>query len=367
MTEDYHRRKRRRTPKKEDSGKNASLLNFINSEDHVDEEKGDKSIKLESTSEQVICPECGKSDEIIERGVRKTKFRGGVQRYGCKRCHCRFVNEPFSHTWFPDWVYERVLEDAVTGLKNSQIAKNVNDEAKRRNENIKISSKSVLKIKEKTAGILLELELRARPTEKAAIWQIDDTPQPYSKKKEKGEKVTIEKTDSKKEGCSFAWITNILEEDDRYCLAQVTSEDRKAANSEKATRLALLRAKYGPQLVKCDGYKGHIKGVRAALKHIEIDSRTKKEDYAHINRIERYHQTMRSLGLPKRRHFRSIHALNVTAELVRLYYNFIRPHKGLGGTTPAKKAGVDYPYHDGLTWLELIRFAFVFIRRKSST
>lgn len=368
MVDNKHRRKPRRTPKKEAHGRNTSLSNFVNpEEDYASEKKSYESGAINFADGSVFCPKCGRQDEVIERGVRKTKFRGDIQRYGCKRCRIRFLNEPFAHTWFPDWVYERVLEDAVNGLKDSQIAKNVNSEAIRRKENVKISSKTVINIKERAVEILREFELRAPRKEKAAVWQIDDTPQPYSKKNEIDQKTRNDSADSKKEEWRFAWITNVLEEDDRYCLAQVTSEDRIATNSESAIRLALLRAKYGPQLVKCDGYKGHKKGVRAVLKHVEVDSRTKKEDYGHINRIERYHQTIRSLALKKRRHFRSIQSLNITAELVRLYYNFMRPHKSLNRMPPAKKAGIEYPYHEGLTWLELIRFAFVFLRKQRNS
>jgi hypothetical protein len=362
MRRNNYRKERKKIERKR-NGRFASLRDFMRHQDNVIDEKNNNSVETHCVRDSVICPKCGKQDKVILRGVRKTTLRGAVQRYGCKRCNHRFLNEPFIHTWFPDWVYEKVLEESVNGLRDFQIAKSVNSEAKRRNEDFSISPRTVLNIKMRAVKIIGEFELRARRREKSATWQIDDTPQPYSKKKKNDQIENSDGVSLKKRKKNFAWITSIFEEEGRYCLSQVTSEDRTACNSEKAMRLALIRAGYGPQLVKCDGYKGHVKGVRAVLRLVEIDSQPKKKNFAHINRIERYHRTLRSLALKKKRHFRSIKALDVSAELSRQYYNFMRPHASLNGMPPAKIAGIEYPYHEGLTWLEFIRFAFFFLRR----
>ena len=42
----------------------------------------------------------------------------------------------------------------------------------------------------------------------------------------------------------------------------------------------------------------------------------------------------------------------------RLFYNFIRPHMGLDGLTPAQKAGIDLGL-EGNRWDSLIRQAYV--------
>jgi hypothetical protein len=262
---------------------------------------------------------------------------------------------------WPDWVHDAVLEAKVNGLRDSQIAKAVSDEAGRRNEKVRMSSKSIVNIVSRAVKILLEFERYTPRKERAAVWQIDDTPQPYSKKKEPPQRANDKDTSSRVN--SFLWITNIFEEDSRYWLSTVVSDNRSYLNSEIATRLALQRAKYGPQLVKSDGYKGHVRGVRGALRHVEIIAITKKEDYGWINRIERLHQTMRSMAVKKRRHFRSVESLRITVEIVRINYNFLRPNEALLGSTPAKKAGIDYPWYEDLTWTELIRFAFNFVRK----
>jgi hypothetical protein len=354
-----HKRRRRLTKKVD--GKNASLFDFMSLQDRIGERKNNQPPLMDPSDEQAICPKCGESDRVIKRGVRITKFRGNVQRYECTMCNYRFAHTPYIRMRWPDWVYDAVLEAKVNGLRDAQIAKAVSDEAGRRKEKVIMLSKSISNIVCRAVKILLDFERYVPRKERAAIWQIDDTPQPFSKKKEPSQ-TTSDKGTRSRVG-NFLWITNIFEEESRYWLSAVVSDNRSFLNSETAARLALQRAKYGPQLMKSDGYKGHVRGVKGALRHVDIISITKKENYAWINRIERLHQTMRSMAVKKRRHFRSVQSLRITVEIVRINYNFLRPNEALLGLTPAKKAGIDYPWHEGLTWTELIRFAFNFIRR----
>jgi len=353
------RHRRRKTVKDVFDGRNARLVDFVDVRSSGGEKRSDDLPSTCSEKALVLCPKCGKPENVIKRGTRITKFRGYVQRYECKICRVRFVFTPYIRMRWPDWIYDVVLDAKVTGLTDLQIAKAVLAEARRQNEKILISPKSVSNIVKRALKILREFERYAPRKENAATWQIDDTPQPFS-----GNKKSVKGNTDPKSHHDFLWITNILQEENRYWYSDYVSDNRSYMDSEIATRLALQRAKYGPQLVKCDGYRGHVKGVGKTLRHVEIISKTKKEDYGWINRIERLHQTMRSLAVKKKRHFRSIKSLADTVEIVRIFYNFLRPNEALGGSTPARKAGVDYPWHEGLTWSELIRFAFNFLRKQ---
>jgi len=306
---------------------------------------------------------CGRSEKVIRRGKRITKYRGNVQRYYCKGCRFRFVDTLYARTHFPDWVVDRVLDLAVKGLRPRQIVEEVLKEAKIRGQNMSISTKSISNIIKRNVKILLGFERYVRRKERAATWQIDDSPQPFSGKRKEVKQIQSKKTESKRSK-PFLWITNVFEEETRYWLSAFVSATRSYEVSERATRLALLRAKYAPQLVKCDGYRGHFRGVRNVLRLVEIISKPKKEDYGWINLVERLHRTMRSLAIKKRRHFRSSESLEGSTELVRFYYNFLRPHAALDGDTPAKRAGIEYPYHDDLTWSKLIRFAYDFVKKQ---
>ena len=54
-----------------------------------------------------------------------------------------------------------------------------------------------------------------------------------------------------------------------------------------------------------------------------IDSKSKKEDFGHINLIESLHSFIRRSGIKKRGRFRSIENLRAFLELVRVYHNFL--------------------------------------------
>jgi hypothetical protein len=266
-------------------------------------------------------------------------------------------------------------------LQLRTIADEVKREGLIRGENVKICRQSVRNVIQRNLKIILDFELNAHLKPESMTWQIDDTPQHYTgKRKDKegdpkqanrsSDATEKDATDIKSKSNNklnnrqlFAWITNVIIEETRYWLVCWISEGRSLLESEQAIRRALRVAKRAPVLIKCDGYKGHIRGVRCVLKHVKITSIPKDQDFAWINIIERLHRFLRSSAVKKRRTFRSLDTLKYSTELVRIYYNFFRPHETLNGETPARRAGIEYPYHEGLTWSEFIRFAFDRIRK----
>ncbi len=73
------------------------------------------------------------------------------------------------------------------------------------------------------------------------------------------------------------------------------------------------------------------------------------------NVMERYHGTVRERdkvmrGLKSNKSARIIH------NGIKDYYNFIRPHQGLDGKTPAEVAGIEMGLNDN-RWLSLLRMS----------
>jgi hypothetical protein len=166
-----------------------------------------------------------------------------------------------------------------------------------------------------------------------------------------------------------AWITSVVAEEHCYVLARVTADDRKAVNSELAVRRALKVTKALPVKIKMDGYRGHPAGVRKVLRIVVIEAIPKPKkgrNYKLTNLSEsKQRRSLRDLGVPKRRTYRSSETMMFAAELSRISDNFFRTHefldenrKPLYKKTPAQKAGIVYPYHKHLSWSEFIRFAF---------
>lgn len=316
-----------------------------------------------------LCPRCS-STNVIKKGWRRHKRKGDrVQRWCCKECGRRFIDDPMAGSHFPMWVVERVLDLAAKGRNSKEIVEEVERESGLRDQSVTISVQSISNLIKRYVGVLLLFEELVPRKEASSEWQIDDSPQRFSEKKDLIEQVQmpgvnpqVRRTagDNLKRHGHQLWITNVFEVENRYWLSAYVSVNRGQNESEKAFKLALKRARYAPQIVRCDGLKSHIRGVRKCLRHVLILSKTKKQDYAWINRIERLHRTMRGLAIKKRRPFRSLKTLQYLVELVRIYYNFLRPHEALRGDTPAKRAGIAYPPGG---WSDLIRYAYMIIRR----
>jgi hypothetical protein len=322
-----------------------------------------------TTSRQgpAVCHTCGKSDKVVMRGKRITKTRGKVARFYCKRCGQRFIETPFARTRYPDWVIDHVLGSITEGLPLTRIARDVKARAKDKKIEIAISRKGIINIVQRSLRILLDFESSVNHASLFINWLIDDSPQPYSGKnhivEHKDDRGNLRVQAKPKKDWYFAWITNIMDEESRYWLAGIVSEGRSYKESEKAARAALRITKRAPILVISDGYGGHWKGIRQVFRHVKMISVSKDVDPAIINLLERLNGIMRSLAVKKRRKYRLLVTLYYSVELSRIYYNFLHIHSRFK-TTPARKTGVEYPFHEGFQWSELLEFAFEYLKKQ---
>jgi hypothetical protein len=253
----------------------------------------------------------------------------------------------------------RVLDLASEGLRLKRIVEEIIREAKIRGEKLTMTRGTVRNIIKRYVKFLLLFEHYINDGRSASnIWFIDDTPQMLRRRCEsekrdfRGKRRKIKPT---------YWIINILEANLRYWLAAVVTTNRNAEAYRLAISIALKRAKSGPVKIKCDKLSAQINGIRRILKHVEIDARSREEDFGYINLIERLHSTMRRWGIKKRGGFRPRDWLQCRADLVRLKYNYLHRHSALGGLTPARKAGVKCSSF--LNFEELISFAYLYLTR----
>ena len=200
MAKRQRRRNRheRRTRLRMDAAvRNSSLTSFISPDYSNFESKNSELTSSACVNNKEFCPTCGKTNRVIKRGNRNTKYKGQIQRYECKSCRRRFVYTPYNRMRWPDWVVDAVLGLKVSGLRDTQIAIAVSNEAKRRKENVKLSSKSIVNIVRRAVLIMLEFERYAPRKEKASTWLIDDTPQPWSKNRTPSQSIADSDTDLK--------------------------------------------------------------------------------------------------------------------------------------------------------------------------
>jgi hypothetical protein len=216
-------------------------------------------------------------------------------------------------------------------------------------EKIEISPKTIPRVVKKQVNALLLFERLVELPHISDLWIIDDA---FARLPFKG-------GEHRKH-----WSPIILDLRTRYCLASCLFPNRDEDITIETLKAAIQHAKRVPSQIMCDDYEAQINGIRRLLPLAEIDAKSKGENYGHINEIESFISLVRGLGISRRGH-RSFTNLQAKLELVRFYYNFLRPHGSLGGETPASLAGVLYP--KTFRWEKFLRFVRWYINSRGGT
>ena len=147
----------------------------------------------------------------------------------------------------------------------------------------------------------------------------------------------------------------------RYLLSCQVTESRQINDATKALRKAKETANRRPDAIVTDGlpaYKDAVKaeyfdiGAPIQNPHIRLkDFETKPNN----NILERLNGTFRE----RTKVMRSLNSEITAAEFatgLQTYYNYIRPHQGINGLTPAQMAGIPLDL-TGNRWEKMIELA----------
>jgi len=155
-----------------------------------------------------------------------------------------------------------------------------------------------------------------------------------------------------KVGGANTWFWDIIDEDTRFLLASHLTPSRYTRDAETLMQRALVRAGRSPKVVITDKLRSYLDGIErvfgADAKHRQSGP-FKLEDSTRA--IERFHGTLKARtkvmrGMQNRE----------TAKLIMdgwlVHYNYMRPHEGLGGETPARVARVKVAFRN---WTDIVR------------
>jgi transposase-like protein len=284
----------------------------------------------------ISCPKCKCSNNLKKDGQRKTQNRGNIQRYRCKSCNYRFVeddgffrmrNKPEKITLCLDLFFRGVSTRKVQEHLQAFYPHNCH-------------STTILAWIQKYSK-MIHTYTNSLPIRASQELQIDEM-----EYKTKGQK---------------SWFIDTIDEQTRYMVSSGFYKSRDAESIKEVLRHA--KKKTGEQIKICqtDGYGAYRKclnktfGLNKKLKtskiiHIELNA-SKGEGFN--CRIERLHNTIRE-RTKIFRGFKSIESANAIMKGYEVFYNFIRKHQSLG-VTPATMA-VPYLRLEGNNkWLELIK------------
>jgi putative transposase len=318
------------------------------------------------------CRRCG-GMQTIKRSHRVCK-RGRVQRFQCKHCGFRFtVDDGFSHIRVePRWVLLS-LDLWVKKASFREIADTLT-----KSVGVPVSKSTVERWVHRMAILVRTYadEVKLRP---GGVWHADET------------------TVGVKGELLYTW--NYMEHESRFWLASYIARGRDGTEARRSMQKAkAVAGGVRPDILVTDGLASYndaakkefyrntdskpgfehmvILPLRAVPERVredverhvkgpEISSsveqnagkrvRDPSDGKIHVgnNIIERLQGTQRD-RTKVLRHFKRIETAQVKLDGFRGIYNFVRPHMGLKGQTPAEAAGVATPEMSGASRLEAL-------------
>lgn len=306
----------------------------------------------------IYCPHCG-SGNVIKKATIEHRYRDPSQIYYCKKEKIKFLVDPNFGFQYPLFIIDQILDLFVQGCDAEFIVVRVIKDAKSRGLTITITKQSILNIVRRACKLLSEFEFILYHEVTSDEWQIDDCYQKVPKKRYLEQKITLSELERKKKyKFVHAYITNVLAVKTRYWLAAPVTLNRDTCASITALNIGWNRSKYQPEIIRSDAWQPHVKGAHSIFPNADIEVRSKEEDKTWTCYIESMNRTMRKGPLKKGLCFQKIELLQASADLTRIWYDFLKIHSELG-KTPAQAAGITIPFKG---WDDLLRYAYYITR-----
>lgn len=289
-------------------------------------------------NKQQICPHC-KGQEIVKRGFFQTKANGQRQRYYCKACKAKFIeqdafyrmrNSPQKITMCLDLFYK--------GISTRQIQVHLQSFYPHNSSWVSIYN-WVIKYATQISHFTDKLNLKI------------------------GEEVQTDEMEYKQHG-NPSWFIDSIDTKTRYLIASNYTKDRNLKELIKVIRKIRDKTEYQLKTITTDGFVAYPKAIRKVygyslyskknlIQHHVVNA-SQGEGFNH--KIERMHNSIRQ----RTKTFRGFHgSFNSARTLMKgyeVYYNFIRQHQALNGKTPSELA-TDLRLNSRNKWLELIQLS----------
>jgi len=156
------------------------------------------------------------------------------------------------------------------------------------------------------------------------------------------DEMTLNVKNTKKTGKGFYdWLWSIVDPKTRFLIATEVSKKREIADARKIISSGKKLVSKNPNYVLTDSLNSYQEAIREEFENRVAHVKTKSFKDGFVNLpIERYHNEIRE-RLKARRGLGNDESAQDFSELLKINHNFVKPHEGLDGKTPAQAAKID--------------------------
>jgi transposase-like protein len=278
------------------------------------------------------CLSCG-STSIVKHGILHNK-NGDLQRYSCKACGRRFtMNLGFERMHANPRAITGAMQLYFSGESYRNIQKFL------RMGGLKVSHVTVYNWIRRYVG-LMEKYLKDFEPQVGRTWRADE--------------VFIEFRGNMK------YLFAVMDDETRFWIAQQVADNKGVSDVTPMFKAAKELTHTTPTTFITDGANNFVTAYRHEFKHRAGNSRRhavhvreiRMAGTVHNNKMERMNGEVRD----REKVMRGLkNADSPALKGLQIYHNFVRPHEGLNGKTPADVAGITVEGSN--KWLTIIRNA----------
>ena len=263
------------------------------------------------------CPNC-QSSVIVKHGLRHSKSGGEIQRYMCRGCGRWFVrNLGFERMKATPQIISSAMQLYFTGESLRDVQKFL------RLQGVQVSHVAVYKWIEKYTA-LMEKYLDKITPQVSGTWRADEL---YLKIKG-----------------NLKYLFAIMDDQTRFLIAQEVADSKERHDAQHLFQMAKEVTEIKPKILITDGLRSYHNAWLKEFRTNRLDTSTQHIRHItlagthHNNKMERLNGEIRD----REKVFRGLKKSDTPILTgYQIFHNFIRPHEGLDGKTPAEAAGID--------------------------
>jgi putative transposase len=284
------------------------------------------------------CPNCN-SKNIIRRGIRKTKNRGEIQRFGCSDCDKRFVHDE-------GFFKMKNHEDKITACMNMYFS---GMSLRKIQQHLKMFAPHNSHYSTIYRWIVKYADMISVLTDNVQI--------------ENGKELMSDEMEYKRLG-EQSWFVDVLDTDTRFIVASEFLQSRTLDNLTKVLKHGRKTIKNKVSVITTDCLNAYPQalrysfGVNDKFKNGErpIHNKVKADERGFNHKIERLHNTIRDRTKIMRGFHGSLYSAKMIMKGMEIYYNFVRKHQGIENKTPQEEAIPQLELGEN-KWLSLIKLS----------